>query len=113
MSNRWPLVLVLILVLGGGAALAQEQAPADAPAAIPYGDQLYEVSAADGPVVAYVDAVIETEAGVEVRGTLVVRDDTGYRIAGQWVDPAPSRFADVVPGTVLVLAEPERLVTSR
>jgi hypothetical protein len=76
--------------------------------AIQHGDRLDEASRDDGPVVPCVDTIVETEAGVDVRGTLTVRGRTGYRVAGIFVDPAPSRLA-AMPGQALALAMPNGL----
>jgi hypothetical protein len=76
--------------------------------AIQHGGRLDEAGRNDGPVVPWVDIIFETEAGVDVRGTLAVRGRAGYRVAGIFVDPAPSRLA-AMPGQALVLAMPNGL----
>lgn len=117
MPLRYPLILILALVLfGGPVVLAQETTPGDATTLrtaetveLVYGDQVFETTDEYGPVLAYVDQVTETEAGVEVAGTLLVRDETGWRVAGSWLDPAPSAYAGAIPGEVLPLAVPDEL----
>ncbi len=119
MQPRHILILILaLLLLGGSVAVAQDGTttivagqPTEMTAGvvIPYGANDYAPSGEDGPVLAYVDAVIETEAGVEVVGTLLVHDATGWRVVGAWLDPAPSTYADALPGDILSLAMQERL----
>lgn len=117
MRHRIGLIAIIALSLLGASVVSAQDGTTVAGqpdelvvvSTIPYGESDYEIAAGDGPVLAYVDAVIETEAGVEVVGTLLVHDRTGWRVAGPWVDPAPSDYAAAIPGDILTLALPEPL----
>lgn len=107
--------LAATLLIGGTAALAQDGTTTNpSPRVVvperiidvQYGTDIFEVAASDGPVVAYVTERNESDAGVEIRGVLVLHDDGGYRVAGEFVDPAPAVYASSRVGDVLVLALP-------
>ncbi len=108
--RRWTGVFTIIMLslIGLGVVSAQDATtvhivPTTGSTTLQYGAFLYELDAADGPVVAFVTERIETTAGVEVRGVLFIRDQTGYRAAGEFVDAAPAVLTAAQVNDVLVL----------